>query len=269
HRVTELRNVAVILAGGTGTRVGLAIPKQLIKIAGKTILEHTIAVFQAAEQSDEIVVLMAQGHLDPVHAIVRDGGYTKVTQVLEGGSTRNETTSLALQALGDEECNVLFHDAVRPLVSQKIISDVIEALQTYEAVDTAIPSADTVVQVHPERSGDLDTISDVLRRDLLRRGQTPQAFRASVIRDAYEKAWQDPDFTATDDCTVVLRYRPDVPIAVVQGHERNMKVTEPIDVYIADKLFQLASAESPDRLTDEQYRAALEGKVMVVFGGSY
>lgn len=267
--MTELRNVAVILAGGTGTRVGLAIPKQLIKIAGKTILEHTIAVFQAAESVDEIVILMTPGHLDPVHAIVRDGKYPKVTQVLEGGATRNETTSLALKALGEDECNVLFHDAVRPLVSQKIIEDVVEALGSYEAVDTAIPSADTVVTVHPDREGDLDTISDVLRRDLLRRGQTPQAFRASVIRDAYEKAWQDPDFTATDDCTVVLRYRPDVPIAVVQGHERNMKVTEPIDVYIADKLFQLASAEEPAELSDDEYRAALEGKTMVVFGGSY
>ncbi|MFS0886376.1 SDR family NAD(P)-dependent oxidoreductase [Aeromicrobium sp. 179-A 4D2 NHS] len=267
--MTELRNVAVILAGGTGTRVGLSIPKQLIKIAGKTILEHTISVFQAAESVDEIIILMTPGYLDPVHAIVRDGKYPKVTQVLEGGATRNETTSLALQALGEDECNVLFHDAVRPLVSQKIIEDVVEALGSYEAVDTAIPSADTVVTVHAEREGDLDTISDVLRRDLLRRGQTPQAFRASIIRDAYEKAWQDPDFTATDDCTVVLRYRPDVPIAVVQGHERNMKVTEPIDVYIADKLFQLASAEEPAELSDDEYRAALEGKTMVVFGGSY
>ena len=88
-------------------------------------------------------------------------------------------------------------------------------------------------------------MTDVLPRHLLRRGQTPQSFRLSTIRAAYAKAAQDPDFTATDDCTVVLRYLPDVPIAVVPGHERNMKVTEPIDVYIADKLFQLTSADHP------------------------
>jgi ribitol-5-phosphate 2-dehydrogenase (NADP+) / D-ribitol-5-phosphate cytidylyltransferase len=266
--VTELRNVAVVLAGGTGTRVGLSIPKQLIKIAGKTIIEHTIAAFQASPLIDEIVILMAPGHLDPVRAIVQNGGYGKVTQIVEGGETRNESTSRALEALGSEECNVLFHDAVRPLVSQTIIGDVVAALATHEAVDTAIPSADTVVQVH-DTPDETNTISDVLPRHLLRRGQTPQAFRLSVIRKAYELAWQDPDFTATDDCTVVLRYLPEVPIAVVQGHERNMKVTEPIDVYIADKLFQLHSADTPDQLTDEQYRAALEGKTMVVFGGSY
>lgn len=267
--MTELRNVAVILAGGTGTRVGLSIPKQLIKIAGKTIIEHTIAAFEASPLIDEIVILMTPGHLDPVRAIVQNGEYAKVTQIVEGGQTRNESTSRALEALGDAECNVLFHDAVRPLVSQTIIGDVVAALATHQAVDTAIPSADTIVQVHDSATAETETIEDVLQRSLLRRGQTPQAFRLSVIREAYRLAWQDPDFTATDDCTVVLRYLPHVPIAVVTGHERNMKVTEPIDVYIADKLFQLHSADAPEKLDDDQYRAALAGKTMVVFGGSY
>lgn len=252
----------------------MSIPKQLIKIAGKTIIEHTIAAFEASSLIDEIVILMTPGHLDPVRAIVQNGQYGKVTQIVEGGQTRNESTSRALDALGSDECNVLFHDAVRPLVSQTIISDVVAALATHQAVDTAIPSADTIVQVHDTPAAETatshtETIQEVLQRSLLRRGQTPQAFRLSVIRAAYELAWKDPDFTATDDCTVVLRYLPHVPIAVVPGHERNMKVTEPIDVYIADKLFQLQSADTPDPLTDEQYRAALTGKTMVVFGGSY
>lgn len=257
--------MAVILAGGTGTRVGLAIPKQLIKIAGKTIIEHTIIAFEMSPLIDEIVIMMAPGHLDPVRAIVKNGGYRKVSHILEGAETRNGTTSRALDALGGDECNVLFHDAVRPLVSQTIIEDCVAALATYEAVDTAIPSADTVVQVEQGR----EVIADVLPRHLLRRGQTPQGFRLSVIRKAYEIAEKDPEFTATDDCTVVLRYLPDVPIAVVAGHERNMKVTEPIDVYIADKLFQLHSADTPAELSDEEYRATFAGKTLVVFGGSY
>ncbi len=257
--------MAVVLAGGTGTRVGLSIPKQLIKIAGKPIIEHTIATMQASPLVDEIIVMMAPGYLDEIRAIVRNGAYPKVSQILEGAGTRNDTTAAALAALGDEECNVLLHDAVRPLVSQTIIAANVEALQTHEAVDTAIPSADTVIEVEPDR----DTIADVLPRHLLRRGQTPQSFRLSTIRAAYANAAQDPNFTATDDCTVVLRYLPKVPIAVVAGHERNMKVTEPIDVYIADKLFQLTSADVPQALTDEDYRAQLAGKTMVIFGGSY
>ena len=104
-------------------------------------------------------------------------------------------------------------------------------------------------------------MTDVLPRHLLRRGQTPQSFRLSTIRAAYAKAAQDPNFTATDDCTVVLRYLPEVPIAVVAGHERNMKVTEPIDVYIADKLFQLTSADRPAAaVRTSEYRAAPRGQ---------
>ncbi|MGI3780244.1 MAG: SDR family NAD(P)-dependent oxidoreductase [Janthinobacterium lividum] len=261
----RLRNVAVVLAGGTGTRVGLNIPKQLIKIAGKPIIEHTIATMQASPSIDEILVMMTPGYLDEIRAIVRQGGYDKVTQILEGAGTRNDTTAAALAALGEGECNVLLHDAVRPLVSQTIIAANVEALQTHLAVDTAIPSADTVISVDAVDG----SISDVLPRHLLRRGQTPQSFRLSTIRAAYANAALDPDFSATDDCTVVLRYLPEVPVAVVPGHERNMKVTEPIDVYIADKLFQLTSADIPEPLDEEAYRAALEGRTVVVFGGSY
>src|SRR3954464_8078283 len=101
-----MRTVAVVLAGGTGTRVGLNIPKQLIKIAGRPIIEHTIAAMQASAVVDEILVMMAPGYLDEVRAIVRGGNYSKVSQILEGAGTRNETTRAALNALGDAECNV-------------------------------------------------------------------------------------------------------------------------------------------------------------------
>ena len=260
----HLKNVAVLLAGGVGTRVGLSIPKQLIKIAGRPILEHTLVALNSHPMVDEIIIMMAPGHLDTVRAIVRGGGYAKVVDILEGAETRSHTTLRALERLGDEECNVLLHDAVRPLVTARIIKECFEALEVHEAVDVAIPSADTIVEV---TLGGI--ISDIPDRASLRRGQTPQAFRASVIKRAYEMARQDPDFVATDDCTVVLRYLPDVPIHVVLGDERNMKVTEPIDVYLADKLFQLTSSDLAASGSDEDYRTALQGKTMVVFGGSY
>jgi 2-C-methyl-D-erythritol 4-phosphate cytidylyltransferase len=258
------RNVAVLLAGGVGVRVGLDIPKQLIKVAGKTILEHSLAALHAHPMVDSITVMMTPGHLDAVRAIVRGGGYDKVTEILEGGDTRSETTVRALESLGSEECKVLFHDAVRPLLSQRIIGECFDALDHYPAVDVAIPSADTIIQV-----GDDNVIQAVPPRASLRRGQTPQAFRSSVIQQAYALAAEDPDFVATDDCTVVLRYLPDQPIWVVQGEERNMKVTDPIDVYLADKLFQLTGNDAPATLTDDEYRERLEGRTVVVFGGSY
>src|SRR3954452_13170684 len=258
------RNVAVLLAGGVGVRVGLDIPKQLIKVAGKTILEHSLAALHAHPMVDSIIVMMTPGHLDAVRAIIRDGGYDKVADILEGGATRSETTMRALDSLGTQECKVLFHDAVRPLLSQRIIGECFEALDHYPAVDVAIPSADTIIQV-----GDDNVIQDVPPRASLRRGQTPQAFRSSVIKRAYGLAAGDPDFVATDDCMVVLRYLPEEPIWVVQGDERNMKVTDPIDVYLADKLFQLTGNDAPATSSDEDHRARLEGRTVVVFGGSY
>ncbi len=213
----SLRNVAVLLAGGVGVRVGLDVPKQLVKVAGHPIMEHTLGILDRHEDVDEIIVMMAPGHLDAVREMVRSGGYTKVSHILEGADTRNGTTLRALESLGEGECKVLLHDAVRPLVSPRIISDCFAALDTHDAVDVAIPSADTIIEV-----GEDNTIRNIPPRANLRRGQTPQAFKASVIRAAYDAAGRDPDFQATDDCTVVLRYLPDVPIWVVRGEESIM-----------------------------------------------
>jgi 2-C-methyl-D-erythritol 4-phosphate cytidylyltransferase len=258
------KNVAVLLAGGIGSRVGLDIPKQLIKVAGKTILEHTLATLHSHPQVDEVLILMSPGHLDAVRHIVRSGDYPKVTAILEGGETRSETSMKALDHIGDPSATVLLHDAVRPLISHRIISECFTALESYDAVDVAIPSADTIIEVD-----DKDEIRAVPPRAQLRRGQTPQAFRVGTIRRAYDEAMKDPAFVATDDCSVVLKYLPEVPIIVVRGDERNMKVTEPIDVYLADKLFQLTVNDLPPGHTDEEYANELTGKTVVVFGGSY
>ncbi|MDH2443077.1 bifunctional cytidylyltransferase/SDR family oxidoreductase [Amnibacterium sp. CER49] len=259
----RLRTVAVILAGGVGVRAGLGMPKQLARIAGKPIIEHTIAAVDAAECIDEIIVMMEPNHMAAVEALIDSGRYPKLTRVFEGGESRNDTTRLALAQLGDDECKVLFHDAVRPFVDERILQDCVDALDHYGAVDTAIPSADTIIQINTETN----VLVDVPPRALLRRGQTPQGFLLSAIRHAYERAARDRNFVATDDCTVVLKYTPDVPIAVVAGSDENMKITESIDVFIADKLFQLKSSE-PGGLSASDREQRLTGKTVVVFGGS-
>ncbi|GGT08328.1 bifunctional cytidylyltransferase/SDR family oxidoreductase [Streptomyces chromofuscus] len=273
QHIAKPRTTAVILAGGTGRRVGLSIPKQLLKIAGKAVIEHTLTTFEKADSIDDVVVLMTPGYVPDVEKIVAGAGLKKVTRIIEGGCTRNETTERAIAALGeglaeDEDLNVLFHDAVRPLLSQRVIDDCVAALERYQAVDVAIPSADTVIvtRTHGEEG---EFITEIPDRSRLRRGQTPQAFRLSTIKRAYEVAAGDPNFQATDDCSVVLRYLPDVPIHVVAGDEYNMKVTQPVDVFIADKLFQLGSTAAPEQNGEDAYRELLTGKTVVVFGGSY
>lgn len=259
------RTIGVILAGGTGSRVGLSIPKQLLKIAGRPVMEHTLAIFQDAEVIDEIFIMMHPDHTAAAEAIAAK--FPKVTRVLNGGGTRNDTSYAAIAALGDDadpDTRLLYHDAVRPLLDTRIINEMVAALDSYDAVDVAIPSADTIIQVN-----DADEIVDIPDRNRLRRGQTPQAFRLDTLRRAYLIARQDPDFIPADDCTVILKYLPEVPIYVVRGADHNMKITEPIDVFIADKLFQIGSTVAPAPANVEEYRDKLAGKVMVVLGGSY
>ncbi|MBL3687811.1 SDR family NAD(P)-dependent oxidoreductase [Leucobacter zeae] len=257
----EVKTIGVILAGGVGVRAGLGIPKQLVKIAGKSIVEHTLEVFQDNELIDEIIVMMNPGAIGELDYLRGSARFSKLTQILPGGKTRNDTTQLALEAIPETDCKLLFHDAVRPFIDDRIIEECVTALDSFDAVDTAIASADTIIEV-----GEDGCITDIPVRSKLRRGQTPQAFTAATIREAYRIAEGDPGFQATDDCGVIFKYLPEVPIFVVEGTAENMKITEPIDIHIADKIFQLQSsnvdpkhAELPD----------LTGQTVVVFGGSY
>jgi 2-C-methyl-D-erythritol 4-phosphate cytidylyltransferase len=226
----DTRTTAVVLAGGTGRRLGLEAPKQLATVGGRSILDRSIGAFDAAPEIDEILVVMAPGH----HAAAEEAArpYSKVIGVIDGGANRTDSTLCALAALADrpDEARVLFHDAARPFVDHRIIADCVAALRTDSAVAVAVPSSDTVVVVEHDR------VVEMPSRSSLRRFQTPQGFRLGTIRAAYDLAAADPGFAATDDCGVVHRYLPDVPIVVVTGSEQNIKITHPMDLLIAEQI---------------------------------
>ena len=245
-----MRTVAVVLAAGSGVRFGAALPKQLLPLAGRALLEHSVAAFDQAPGVDATLVVMAPGHAAQARELLALGGYRKVTEIIEGGKTRPESTRRAIAALGLVESNVLFHDAARPLLDQATIAGCVRALDTYQAVGVAVPTSDTIVVVED------GLMTGMPHRDTLRRCQTPQGFRLSVIRKAHELAVADPGFAdlATDDCGVVMRYLPDVPVAVVPGTERNIKITYPVDLSIAQALLsdnELSASElSASELSD-------------------
>jgi 2-C-methyl-D-erythritol 4-phosphate cytidylyltransferase len=241
-----MRTVAVVLAGGSGRRFGSDRPKQLRALAGRNLVEHCVQAFDQAPAVDEVLVVVAPD----IEAEVRKAtaSYGKVVDVILGGPSRTDSTRQAIgwlraarQAGADQteadapDVKVLFHDAARPLVDQRTIADAIAALDEWLAVGVVVPSADTIVEVAD------GAIRRVLARDALARCQTPQGFRLSVIARAYEVADADPDFSAvpaTDDCGVVLRYLPDVPVGVVRGSERNLKITYAADLAIAQALLE-------------------------------
>ena len=234
-----MRMVAVVLGGGTGQRLGADVPKQLLTLGGRTLIEHCVAAFERAPGVDEILVVMARGYTGQVRAMLADGGYRKVTAVIEGGVTRPDSTRAALAAVtaavtaggGDPAgCGVLLHDAARPLVDQRIIADCVAALSRHAAAGVAVPASDTIVIT------DNGVMHSMPRRETLWRCQTPQCFRLEVIARAHELAAADPDFTPTDDCGVVLRYLPGLDVHIVAGSERNLKVTYPQDLAVAEAL---------------------------------
>jgi 2-C-methyl-D-erythritol 4-phosphate cytidylyltransferase len=234
-----MRMVAVVLGGGIGQRLGARLPKQLLTLGGRTLVEHCVAAFDAAPGVDDILVVMARGYTDQVAAMLAGRGYGKITAVIEGGVSRPDSTRVALAAIaslhpGDPgDCGVLLHDAARPLVDQRIIADCVAALGAHQAAGVAVPASDTIVV-----TGN-GVMQSMPHRETLLRCQTPQCFRLSVIARAHELAAADPGFTPTDDCGVVLRYLPGVDVHVVQGSERNIKITYPQDLAVAEALLDI------------------------------
>ncbi len=257
-------NIAVILAGGSGTRLGNDVPKQFLKVAGKQVIEHTIDVFDNCALIDEICIVSKPDYVSEVESLVVKNQYKKVKKILNGGKERYDSSLAAINAYTDDDANLLFHDAVRPLVNERIIKDCIEALQQYNAVDVAAKTTDTIISVDVN-----ECIDFIPNRAYLRNGQTPQCFKRGTIRRAYEIALADPKFVTTDDCGTVRKYLPDEPIFVVNGENSNMKLTYLEDLFLLDKLFQLRTQSGEQKHLSPKAEQGLKQKVIVVFGGSY
>lgn len=250
-----MKNYGIILASGTGSRYKNDVPKQFVKIAGKTILEHTIEIFEKASDINEIIIVITPEYRHFAEEILVKNNYKKITKLLNGGETRKESSYIGITSIDDEEANVIIHDCARPFLTQKIISNCIEALKKYDAIDVAIPATDTIVEVEN------DIIKNVPKRANLRLGQTPQCFKLSLIKKAHELARGSQDFT--DDCGLIIKYNL-ADVYVVEGSTENIKVTYPSDIFLADRLFQIRSTLGPD---DSNIKD-IKNKVIVVFGGS-
>lgn len=232
----KIRRVhAIILGGGSGNRAKLNVPKQFIKIGGKTVFEHTIEVFERHQLIDNIIVICPSTYRYLVEEMVLKNRYKKVSKILNGGETRRESSFIGVSSIEEDEDIVLIHDAVRPFLSDRIINDCIKALEFYDAVDVAIPADDTIIRINDD-----NFIEDIPPRRYFMRGQTPQGFKVGVIKKAHQMALKDPDVEVTDDCGLILRYNL-TKILVIEGDRFNMKITFPEDIYLADKVFQFRS----------------------------
>lgn len=232
------RNVAAILAGGSGTRAGFSLPKQFVELGGRTVLERSVDAFEANAAVEGMVIVAGEDYVGRVSQMAQRNSWRKLLAVVAGGKERSDSTRAALDACPPWADNILLHDAARPLVSQRIIGDVCAALANSLAVIVAVPSTDSLIEVnggHMSRS---------LNRSLVWRAQTPQAFRLGLIKEAYAKAAADPAFSATDDCSVVMRYMPGTEIIVVPGDETNIKLTYAGDAARMEGIIMRSSKDS-------------------------
>ena len=234
-----MTNIAVILAGGIGARVGGNTPKQLLPLQdGKSVLEHAVDAFEQSPHIQEICIVMHPDYIMHAEQMLLANAWQKVSHIIPGGKERWESSVQAIKLLGDEakgeQVNLLLHDAARPFVSQNIIARVCEALEEHEAVTVAIPSTDTVYEMVDGK------VARIPNRATVMRAQTPQAFRLELIAEAYAKALGADicdvpacsacHLPATDDCGIVHEHMPQVPIYIVEGEEQNKKITFKEDI---------------------------------------
>lgn len=226
-----MRNIAIILAGGVGNRVGGDKPKQLLPLAdGRTILEHSVDAFEQAPSIDEIAIVMHPDYSAEVQGMCEQNDWQKVAKIIPGGSERWESSWHAIVAYmdEDEESALWFHDAARPFVSQRILADVALALETHSAVTVAVPVTETLYRVERRRASAGENewrVESVPARSEYMRAQTPQAFHMELIASAYMKAIADEAVIATDDVGIVRKYAPKQSIYIVMGDEGNRKIT--------------------------------------------
>lgn len=226
-------NTAIIAAAGAGTRMASDRPKQFLLLAGTPVIFHTLKPFEECDSIQEVIVVLPAEESAGFLALVEKFGVRKVARVVPGGATRADSVKRGLMAIRSATAEiVVVHDGVRPFVSVEEITSTIAAAQTDGAAILAAPVTDTVKQV---RGG---KVVRTLDRVELRRALTPQCFQYELLREAYRRAdVNDPSLT--DESALVEQLGR--PVSVVEGSWKNIKITTPSDLLMAEAILREGS----------------------------
>ena len=226
----------VVLAGGQGTRMGnVEKPKQFIEIGGKPIIIHTVEKFVVNSEFDRILVLTPKQWMKHTNDLVKKyiPNHERIV-VIEGGNTRNETIMNAIAYIEEQKCLnedtiIVTHDSVRPFVTHRILEENIQYAREYGACDTVIPATDTIVE-----STDQNMITGIPERKTMYQGQTPQSFKAVMLRNLYQSLTKEEKERLTDACKILVIKGE--KIRLVEGEVSNIKITYPYDIRVAESL---------------------------------
>ena len=259
---------AIIAAGGRGQRFGSAVPKQLIPVADRAILERTVALFLTHPQIDEVVVaLPAEVASDPPAYLT---GASKPIRIVEGGARRQDSVARAFQAISAQTELVVVHDAARPFASADLVSRTIAAAAGTGAALAALPARDTVkrarpVSGQPSPEGGVDRdrlVAETLPRESIYLAQTPQAFTRDVLRQALALGEQGAD--ATDEAS--LAERAGFAVRIVDGEPSNLKITTPDDLATAEEIARRTAAPTGRAGTGYDLHRLVPGRPLAIGG---
>ncbi len=240
-----MKVVAVIPAAGLGTRMASpgkkGLPsKQFFEINGTPIIIHTLRIFARNRQITHIVVALRKNEIEPFRKQLEKEGMADKVQVVQGGDHRQQSVANALASLkAAPDDIVLVHDAVRPFVDDEIIANVIREVEKHGAAIAGLPAVDTIKQV--DRAAEGAIITSTIPRERVVQAQTPQGFRYALIKRAFDSAIAD-GFTGTDEASLVERIGESV--WVVMGSARNLKITTPGDMKLAEFLMEQAKEDT-------------------------
>ncbi len=221
---------AILVAAGSGQRLGAHVAKAFVELGGEPLLAHSVRALAATELLDLLVVVVGPGDVDAGRAIARHNGFADVTAVA-GGETRQESVAAGLASGADRGGVVLIHDAARPLVSPRLVRRSVEALTPpWDGVAPALAVVDTLKAVDEDKSRVVRTVD----RSRLRAVQTPQVFQRRALQAAHDRF--RGQWTATDDLGLVERAGG--VVRVIEGDRRNLKITYPEDLTVAEALLR-------------------------------
>lgn len=221
-------NSVIIPAAGNSTRMGNGINKQFIVLENKEVIALTIEIFEFNKNIDEIILVVKNGVEEEFYNLIKKYNYKKVKIIL-GGETRRETVYNGLKEVSNETKKILIHDGARPFLKSKYVDEIIDELDTVNAVVLGVKSKDTIKTIND------GFIDQTLDRERLINIQTPQAFKKEIILNAYEYAFLN-NISATDDSSLVEILG--IKVKVKYGDYNNIKVTTPIDVKLGELIIK-------------------------------
>ncbi len=221
-----MKTFAIIPAAGKGKRFGESLPKQFHQIKGKEILVYTLEVFQNCSLVDEIVIPTRQEYFRLVFQLAEKYKITKLKAVIEGGKERQDSVYNAVTSIEAEKNDlVIIHDAARPLLTEKLLSDAVKAAKKSDNILVAFKGKDTLLRKEKN-------VLNYIDRENIYYVQTPQIFRYGIIKDSLEKAYKE-NFYGTDESMLVIK--AGYKVEIVEGLASNIKITTPEDVEFFEK----------------------------------